>query len=321
MQRALLLLFIVCYFALSQVFAGSAGTTSARILQITADARASALGNSYCALADDLGAAYWNPAGLSNIHNKELAFSYADLYQEFKFSHLAYAHPLSNNTTVLGIGISYLDSGEIQRTLASSRGFYIGNDGTFKGTSSVLTFSVASTYSSHWFSGINIKQVQETIDTSSAQSFTMDVGLLYKTLSDRLSLGFSASNLFGSLKLSDESESLPLIIKLGSSMNFKYLLLAADISKVSDSELSFHLGAEYPLAKIFMIRAGFDSLSESKFTTGFGLKLGKQSFDYAFVQSKYLGLTHKLSMGIKFGANKPREQKIFKNSGDLWYFK
>jgi long-subunit fatty acid transport protein len=301
---ALSLLSVFC----GNAAATSAGGTSAQILKVNLDARSAALGDAYVGIADNTGSLYWNPAGIMQLRQKELGFSYVDLFSELKLMSAAYVHPLQDRRA-FGISYAMLDSGEITRTLASNRGLYLGDDGTFKAQSSIIGVSFASQYAASSYAGITIKHVSESIDTASSSGLTFDVGLLYKFLRNRLSLGVSFLNILGNLQLGEESYGMPSNLSAGAGYRYHDCLFCADISKVSDGDVAVHFGAEYVLAKIVALRIGYNGATEAKLTGGFGLKLPNIGFDYAIAQSEYLGYVQKATFSVKFGRKLKKKRK------------
>ena len=58
------------------------GTTGGQFLKISPLARLTGMGGAYAAISNDAGAFYSNPAGLSQIKNKEASFSYLSYFQD-----------------------------------------------------------------------------------------------------------------------------------------------------------------------------------------------------------------------------------------------
>ena len=83
---------IICVCALfvieSNAQSGSSlnktGTTAAQFLKIGVGPRAIGMGGAYTALADDINAMYWNPAGLSRMNSKEAFFNHVDWIMDVK---------------------------------------------------------------------------------------------------------------------------------------------------------------------------------------------------------------------------------------------
>ena len=71
--------FLLFLFAVSLGEAAqAAGSTSAAFLRLGAGARASAMGESGVALADDAGATFWNPAGLLQFNEYGVHFTHSE---------------------------------------------------------------------------------------------------------------------------------------------------------------------------------------------------------------------------------------------------
>ena len=62
------------------------GTAAAEFLNIPVGPRATAMGGAFGAIADDLSAVYWNPAGLARINGGRLAFEYASWLEGLAFN-------------------------------------------------------------------------------------------------------------------------------------------------------------------------------------------------------------------------------------------
>src|SRR5437867_8327076 len=70
------------------------GTSSGSFLRIGVGARATALGESFVAVANDPSAIYWNPAGLASLQRQELLLSHVDWPADIHFDHLSYVMPV-----------------------------------------------------------------------------------------------------------------------------------------------------------------------------------------------------------------------------------
>ena len=66
-------------FVIGSLYAQSqtARTYSNEFLNIGVSARALAMGNSVVAQTTDVTSGYWNPAGLSNVHNQQISLMHA----------------------------------------------------------------------------------------------------------------------------------------------------------------------------------------------------------------------------------------------------
>ncbi len=106
MKKIILLSFI----SLAQLFYAQTGRHySNEFLNIGVDARALALGNAVVANTNDVNAGYWNPAGLSQVKNKELSLMHAAYFANIaQYDYMAYAKNLNDKT---GISVSLIRFG------------------------------------------------------------------------------------------------------------------------------------------------------------------------------------------------------------------
>jgi len=120
-----LFLLVVC-FAVSNVFADK---YAGEFMYVGAGARALAMGGAYTAVADDITAGYWNPAGL--VHN---TFKYASFMHSERFGglitydYLAYSQEYNND--VYSASFFRTDAGKIADT-TDLRWYDTGSDGVF----------------------------------------------------------------------------------------------------------------------------------------------------------------------------------------------
>ncbi|MDZ7386581.1 MAG: PorV/PorQ family protein, partial [candidate division KSB1 bacterium] len=111
----------VCMMALAlAVFAGQAAAggvskSAVLFLRIAPGARAAGMGESFCAVADDATAVFWNPAGLAFQKGREISLMHAkwlpqladDLFYEFG----AFRLPIEGLGT-FGFNVTYINYGE-----------------------------------------------------------------------------------------------------------------------------------------------------------------------------------------------------------------
>ena len=92
---------------------GEPGTAGANFLHIGAGPRAIAMGEAQTAVANDAYAAYWNPAGLSQLHYPEAALMHNQMGQGITQQYMAYAHPLGPGHALAG-SLTHLSAGTIE---------------------------------------------------------------------------------------------------------------------------------------------------------------------------------------------------------------
>jgi len=97
-KRKILLLVFAGLASATSLYAAGVGTTAAQFLKIGVGARAVAMGGAFSAVADNIDAIYWNPAGLSRLEKREFTASHAEMFESTRLDFLAYAHPTSQGT-------------------------------------------------------------------------------------------------------------------------------------------------------------------------------------------------------------------------------
>jgi hypothetical protein len=300
----------------------AAGTTAAQFLALPVGARAIALGQAYASLSDDAGALYWNPAGLTRVQESDAVLSHAAYVSSSFFDYAAYARN-THEYGAFGLGLQYFNAGSIPQTdvLGNSLGSFAPYD---------LAVSVGYGYrfqEPHWglpledcSFGVAAKWIRSQI-LNSASTGAVDFGALSPPLADdRLRLGFSLSNLGGTLKFASEPEPLPVVMRFGGSWRVRDGWLAsADLDLPRGANPVVALGTEYVLAALpaadLACRAGYNSSTAGSVTGvsgvsfGVGIALRRFSFDYALAPFGGLGLENQLSAGFKFGGDSPAESR------------
>jgi len=267
MQRFLSLIVAVSIvFVGSYVIAGSPGSKGAVFLKLGQGARANAMGESFCAVADDINALYWNPTGIAQIKERQATFMYSDWLEEIKYNYLAYVHPTQIMGGIMGGAITLLDSGSIDKygDNPSATDF---KQGTFDGKDIAVAVSYAKELIPNCSLGATLKYIQMKIDGKKSTGFGLDVGCLYKPQIANLTLGIAMQNLGPKLKaFVSEKDELPLNFKVGGAYKLldNALTLSLDINFPTDNDTNFNLGGEYWIKEMVAIRAGYKSLTKDE---------------------------------------------------------
>ncbi|MDI6735352.1 MAG: PorV/PorQ family protein [bacterium] len=274
------------------------GSSGAQVLKLSVGARAMAMGETFCGLADDTNAIYYNPAGLAQLNEKQLIVMHSDWLEGINYEFLGYAQPVDKNKT-WGMSLGYLNSGDMEKL--DTNGITEGN---FEAKDMVFSLAYGLNLSKNTLLGASIKTISLKIDNEDANSFALDVGFLSKTPIENLSIGGALQNLGTKVKFINEGDSLPLNLKLGAAYQTidNRCILLLDINKPVDNKLRLSLGTEYCLVPILAIRAGYNSgIDEgSGMTFGIGYKFHNLQLDYAYVPYEDLGKTNRYCLLIKF---------------------
>jgi len=271
-------------------FAQDAGTTAANFLKIGIEARATAMGGAYTALADDGSALYWNPAGLVQIENTEILAMYNMHFQEINQGYFSLTFPFLGRT--LGLGANYVDMGKIE-----GRDEEGNPTGDFGASDMQALLGYGRKLSAKLMFGLSAGMLQETIAEDKKTAYLGNIGLLFKP-SEPISVGLTCQNVGSDLG----EDPLPLTYKGGIALRLKSFTIAADAVKAIDDDMYFCVGLEWWIGDILALRAGYRTGQDigSGMSAGVGLKISKINIDYAYIPYGNLGNTQRISLKIKF---------------------
>lgn len=313
---------LLVLFTVGSSWAKGAGTTGAAFLKIGASARAVGMGGAFCAIADDVDAINWNPAGLAQISGIQATVLHNEWLEEIRYEYLGYVQNLKRIGT-LGVGMSYLSYGDIPEYGIDDSGNPIPPDGkTFTAGDTALTLAYGRKLGEKLGLGCNLKCIYQTISNYAAVGVAADIGALY-ALKD-LTIGMALQNLGPEIKFGKKGEKKgegdlpPMNLKLGCA----YKLLGG--AMVADLDLNYQLieqtygaqvGIEWTLIKLIALRIGYGynnaieglgSLVGLSAGMGFAYQMGKVNLgmNYAWVPygelSEKTGGTHRISLITKF---------------------
>ncbi len=294
------LLFASWLYATS--ISNKSGTTGYSFLKIAQGARAVAMGECYVALADDVDAVYFNPAGLAKLSSREISTNYTLWFEDINKSYIGYVHPPFRFGT-LGLAVNYVGVPFEKRMV----------EGDFKYEKVTLSnFAISVAWGKKMTEKINIgatmKVLSENLHAKSNTGLAVDFGGIYK-VSETLDTGLSLQNI-GTDMDSDNKDPLPVNVRLGVSKKLideKLIVLSDLYTGIADGTMSLGVGGEYKLGEIFCPRLGYkfrinntNLTGLAGLTAGFGIKYKKYHLDYAFAPFGDLGNSHRISFGAKF---------------------
>ena len=304
-------LLIVMFFAVPGSCANSnAGTSAAQFLKIGAGARAAAMAEAQSAAADDVYAAYYNPAGLALIDRPMMGAMLAQYLQGVRYQYGALALPVGEGSSrVLGLSIANLGVSDMERRTEDTD----LPAGYFEASNFAYGLSYAGRITDRLSLGVTGKAVRVSIDDVSGHTFAADIGIRYRP---DIGVGFPADvalvtrNLGPGLKLGTGKDPIPSAIVLGGSAQPLHgLLLALDLIRYRDTDMIFAAGGEYQ-SKLSgkldgVVRAGYsnhnkDIAGANGFTLGAGLAFPGLAFDFAWVPFGDLGNTFRYSLLVRF---------------------
>ncbi|HHM24350.1 MAG TPA: PorV/PorQ family protein [Bacteroidetes bacterium] len=321
------------------VFGGmtKSGTTAGQFLKIPVGARAIAMGGAYSALASDVTAIYWNPAGLARISSTASAgFAHARWLAGTNYDFAAAAVRLGSAGTV---GVSFISLTMPDMPVRTE----FEPEGTgefFSAMDFALGVSFARAITDRFRLGFNAKYVREQIWHMAASALALDIGILFRTDFDWLTLGVSVSNFGPKMRyegkdtfinydfdpyehgdnanifanLQTDRWDLPLLFRFGLAFDlldneWNQLKAAVEARHPNDNTENVSFGVEYGFRHWVFFRAGYQSLFEQDrergLTAGFGIRYYLTPFvplflDYAYADWGRLTSVHRFSFEIRF---------------------
>lgn len=312
------------------------GLSAATFLSIEVGPRGKAMGGAFVALADDISALYWNPAGIAAIQGNGLMLSHTEWIADVNFDFAGVSFPIQGFGTI-GAFLTSVTMPEMKvRTVEQPE----GTGELFGANDLALGISYARYLTDRFSIGANFKFVRESIFNSSANTIAVDFGTLFRTNFNDMVIGFSISNFGGDMKLSGidtqvevdispnefgnndrifadletEDFQLPLTFRVGVAMDLlkgksNHATVAIDGVVPNDNAQYMNIGGEYVFNEILSLRAGYRTLflddSEEGLTLGAGIKYSlfnetTLQFDYSYGDFGLLDNVQEFSLSIYF---------------------
>lgn len=316
---ALLMIIAVAPYANAVNIHDGAGTVGAAFLKVEGGSRPVGMGGAFAGLANDINTIFWNPAGLTAVHDQELTamqhFSFADINNQS----IGYAQRMDRFVW----GASFLGSfTEIERRQGPTE----DPDSTVTVGGFATGLSIAYPLGSAMSVGGTAKVISEQLDIQNVYGAAADVGLILRMLDNRLGIGVAVQN----AGVLDGAENLPMALRAGFAYRAWEAMEAETEEEapmperelwafVADAHLplidanpSFHVGAERwfygSIAARIGYRIGLNENPSDGLSLGVGVRRSGEDalanidfqFDYAFVPDAYVGNAHRVSFITRF---------------------
>lgn len=259
------------------------------LLRVGIGARASALGESFTGVAEDIQGVIWNPASNVLVKENGVFFSYNHWFLDFKDFYSGIFLP----TKYFNTQISLIYSGTKDIELRDIYGNYKG-----KGDQNayIAQFSLSKNLYKYFMPGVNLKYLYERLPETYGQGICFDIGFI-SIIKNNLSFGFVIKNFGPPMKYKENKYPLPFEIKTGIHKKFKNISgFFFDITFPKGKRYHLNTGIEFWIKNVLALRTGYRYIDElNKFTFGGGIKWKNITFDYAFADYEKLGATHRVS--------------------------
>ena len=294
--------------------------------------KALAMGGAQVALANDVTAGYWNPAGLASLNYPQASLMHEEHFGNLvNYNYASVAIPYGNDMSfgVSAIRLSIDGIPDTREALVDATTGEVIYDIThpfaridytkikeFSNADLAIYFSFAKKQSEDFYWGANVKIIRRDIAEFGATGIGFDVGAIYKPY-NRLILGANIQDVTTTLVAwsTGRNELISPTAKIGAA--YQLDLLGGIISPAIDLDMRFenrqyasnfnvgpisfdmHLGFEYDYKNILAVRGGYNDVKQ--FTVGAGIKLPKLTIDYSFArfnesESSRLPDTHRISL-------------------------
>lgn len=306
-----------------------AGISSFQFLKIGADARGAGMGEACVAVTNDIGAIFWNPAGLATGTADQAMFSHAEWLVDLKYEFAAATYHL-DGSSVAGISFTSLHTDPMQVTTEYQP----------TGTGSYFNFgdiAVGATYArrmTEQFSfGATVKYVRETVAELHTDAVLIDLGTFYymgvgssrfsvvvSSFGNNVKPTGSVSNGKGVTVKEFQDFSPPTMFKLGYAFEplqeeHHRITASIQLNHPNDNSENIRFGGEYEYDNILFLRAGIkrsigekflgkalSTAEDVSFGAGIRLPLGvtTANVDYAFSNFNELGAVHRITVALTY---------------------
>jgi hypothetical protein len=336
---------VVLLLSISCAAYGSTGVGkyAGEFISLGVGGRALGMGGAFVALANDVTAGYWNPAGLSRINYPQFSLMHDERFGSLvNYDYGAVAIPFGPRTS-LGLSIIRLGVDDIPDT--RDAGIDVNGNLTydpnqfsrvdpsrvtyFNAADWAFYFTYAKKQTEEFSYGANLKIIRRELGEHSATGLGLDVGLWYAPL-ENVVFGLNFQDITTTFLAWDtgRNELISPTLKVGSSYfieafsgrfapavdfdirfeNRRY----ASTAHLGPVSLDLHGGMEFQFKNIVALRIGYSDVKQ--LTLGTGVQLPKLAIDYSFAKFdgvNQLGNSHRISILFIL------EAEQFKRVGEL----
>lgn len=304
------------------------GKYAGEFIAIGVGGRALGMGGAFTALATDVTAGYWNPAGLSHLSYPQVALMHDEQFGSLvNHDYGAVGLPVGANASI-GFSLIRLGVDDIPDT--RNAGVDVNGNVTndplqfsridpsrvtyFNAADWAFFFTYSLRYSEDFSYGANVKVLRRELGQNSATGIGFDVGIWY-TPFDNAILGVNLQDVTTTFLAWDTgtNELISPTMKVGTA----YLIdaLGGRFAPAVDVDVRFenrryastfnfgpvsfdvHSGLEFQFQNVLALRAGYSDIRQ--LTLGGGVQLPKLNIDYSFAKFDgvdQLGNTHRISL-------------------------
>jgi len=312
MRKWLILMVGIAVLLIPQLIWAQAkvGTAGAQFLELGVSARAIGMGDAFLAISDDASAVYYNPAGLTQIAEREAVFTHVSYLADINYDFAGLAYPTAKFGGVWGVGFYMLNAGDMDVTHYEGYEDNYSTGQTFTAKDYALSLSYARSLTDRFSVGMTLKLIEELLDTERAIGWAADMGTLYDTGFKGFKIAMVVSNFGPDIKFIEEECPLPMNFKFGGVFDIyraenHMATFSVEGSHPNDNLEKFNAGMEYWFRDMFSLRFGNHfEYDTGGISAGCGLKLyvseRQLKFDYGYHDMEILEGFHRFSVGLSF---------------------
>jgi long-subunit fatty acid transport protein len=292
-----------------------AGISTAQFLKIGVGGRASAMGESFIAIADDASALYWNPAGIAQFSKNQLIISHNVWVVDINNDFIGAVYHLDDDNA-FGASLTAVTTDDMPVTTEFAP---FGTGEYFGYTDIAVSLTYARKMTKQFSFGGSVKYIEETLDKLKMRGFMVDLGTYYRTGLGSTRFAVTVSNfgselapdgqvtLVGNREVSEwQSFAPPTVFRIGFAFEpyeteEHRITTSIQLNHPNDNSENVAIGAEYAWQKMFFLRGGYRfNVDEQNFSFGLGVQvpisIAEFSFDYAYSNFEKLGSAHRFSI-------------------------
>jgi long-subunit fatty acid transport protein len=332
MKKLVLILVLALTATTASAEFSKTGSAGAQFLKIGVGSKYQGMAEAGAAMANDVYAMYWNPAGLAAIDGSEISFTNVNWLLDIDLNYVAFARYFEDVGT-FGVSAAILSMDDQEITTFEQQS---GTGDYYSASSYAISASFARQLTDKFAFGISAKYLGEKIHNETSQGFAFDFGTMLHTGFRSLRLGMSISNLGPEMEftgsdlavrydsrngegtndpvpanLSTTPYDLPMLFRVGMAYDVdlgpkSLVTFSGEIKHPNDNIQQGAVGAQFGYSEQFFLRSGYKFNTEEEglaFGAGLATNISngtKLVIDYAWQDFGRFESAQRFSIGFVF---------------------
>jgi len=307
------LLVLICALMLPTVANGAetfekVATVGAQFLKIGAGARAVGMGEAFVAVASDLTATYWNPAGLRYVPAGGFYAGHSTWIGGTSHDYVVFAFTQTFLPGIMAISFTSLTMDSMTENDPLHQG---GTGRSFDAGDVAVGMTYSRILTDRFTAGGTVRWFHSGLAGDSGEGIVADFGTLYDTKFHGMQIGIALQNMGPHFKYLEEETPVPITFRFGLSAvpfenDYHRGIVAVEFKHPNDSDEKFNFGFEYGYKEMFFGRVGYKvNYDEEGLTAGAGARLpfiGRRDIavNYCFQEFGRFPDVHRVDVSILF---------------------